>query len=308
MKSFDEIRHRAKQQISSGRMPRVGIIYPRGGKCMDAVTAAAREQLIKVSLLGPKSAIEECIAKEGCDLCGMEIVGVDSLDEAVNKGVEMASGKQIDFLMKGAVGTCDLVDVLMKPENGFFRKGTVISHIGIMQTERYHKLMFITDAAVNSEPDANAKIAIARNAADLARKLGVDKPKAALLAAVEAIYPAVPVTMEEAAIAKMSDRGQIKDVLIDGPLSFDVAIKTEVAHSKGIINSTVAGETDIFIGPSMETANGLYKAMVMYVKAESAGLIYGGPVPLVSNFNVDSIGNVTNSILVGALLSLASVT
>ena len=162
--------------------------------------------------------------------------------------------------------------------------------------------MFVSDGAVNNNPDAAKKIQIVQNAASVAKQFGVETPKAALLAAVEAIYPAVPVTMEEAAIAKMSDRGQIKGVDIDGPLSFDVAIKTEVARSKGITNSKVAGETDIFVGPSMETANGIYKAMVLYAKAESASVIVGGKAPVASPFAVDSVESAANSLLVAAFL------
>ena len=108
----------------------------------------------------------------------------------------------------------------------------------------------------------------------------------------------------EAAIAKMSDRGQIKDVAIDGPLSFDVAISAEVAHSKGIINSPVAGETDIFVGPSTATANGVYKAMVMYAKAQSAGIIFGGRVPVAAPLAVDSIENIVNSIVLSVFVAL----
>jgi phosphotransacetylase len=143
-----------------------------------------------------------------------------------------------------------------------------------------------------------------QNAARLVGLLGVKQPKAALLAAVEAIYPAIPVTMEEAAIAKMSDRGQIKGCFIDGPLSFDVAISTEVAHSKGIVDSRVAGDTDIFVGPSMETAHGMYKAMVLYAGVEMAGVIFGGVVPVATSFIVDPIESIINSIVLGAYVSL----
>nr|MBN2277322.1 phosphate butyryltransferase [candidate division Zixibacteria bacterium] len=303
IRSFAELEDQVKSGSDGKKVPRMGIIYPRGGKCLEAATAAASEKTVKVSLISPREAIEDCIVREGCDLCGMEIVNVDSLEEAVRTGVKMARAGELDFLLKGSVGTRELIDVLLLSDTGFVSGGGILSHVGIMETERYHKLIFITDAAVNNEPDASTKIAITRNAATVARKLGVESPRAALLAAVEAIYPAVPVTMEEAAIAKMSDRGQIKDVIIDGPLSFDVAINAEVARSKGITNSAVTGETDIFVGPSMETANGLYKAMVIYVRARAAGLIWGGIAPLVTTFAADPIENVSNSIRLGIYLS-----
>ncbi len=135
--------------------------------------------------------------------------------------------------------------------------------------------------------------------------LGIPRAKVALLAAVEAIYPAVPVTMEEAAIAKMGERGQIKDVIIDGPLSFDCAINAEVAHQKGIKNSQVAGDADIFVAPTIETADGVYKAMVMYAGALAGGIIIGGCVPIGTMYEIDSADNIMNSIVLSVLAASA---
>ena len=253
-------------------------------------------------LIGSKATIEKGAAAAKLDISSFEIVDIGSIEESVKKGVEMVKAGRLQFLLKGSIGTKELADILLKPETGFAVPGRSISHIGILHTPRYHKLMFVTDGAVNARLDAGTIINIARNAAAVARLLGIESPRAALLAAVEAIYPAVPVTMMEAAVARMSDRGQIKDVLIDGPLSFDVATDIEVARSKGITKSEVAGETDIFVGPSMETANGVYKAMVLYAGARAAGMIYGGAVPVMTTFVVDPVEHVINSIILGAYI------
>ena len=304
IKSFDELAAETKEKIAGHDIPKMGIIYPRGGKCVEAAVQAADSGFIQPVLFGPENEIKKNAAAKNLDISSFEIKNISSPDEAARKAIEAARNGEVRFLLKGSIATRDLVEILLQPESGFTSKGKIISHIGLVDSPKYHKLMFITDAVVNAESGANVKIGIARNAAALARKLGVESPKAALLAAVEAIYPAVPVTMEEAAIAKMSDRGQIKDVIIDGPLSFDVAINADVARSKGITTSKVAGDADIFVGPSMETANGVYKAMVMYAGVEAAGMIYGGEVPVASTFIVDPVANTVNSIILGAFLAI----
>lgn len=304
IKSFAELAEKTREKIREKHIPNMGVIFPKGGKCIEAAVQAAKDGYVKPYLIGPKSDIERQTSSGNMDISDFELINIDSLEAATVKAVEMVKSGEIHFLLKGSIGTKELIDILMKPETGFAVKGRLLSHIGILHTPKYHKLMFVTDGAVNAAPNASDKIKIIQNAASMASQLGVETPKAALLAAVEAIYPAIPVTMEEAAIAKMSDRGQIKDVLIDGPLSFDVAIDTDVAHSKGITNSGVAGDTDIFFGPTMETANGVYKAMVMYAKAEAAGIIYGGTVLMMTTFAADPVKNVINSIILGAYVSL----
>ncbi len=304
IKSFTELKEKAKAKIKNQTAPRMGIIYPRGGKCLKAALQAADEGFVTPVLIGHKVEIESTAHAANQDVSKYTIIKTENLQSAITKAIEMAGAGEVDFLLKGCVDTTELVDVLVKKESGFLTKGNIMSHIGVMQTPKYHKLMFVTDSAVNASPKPTDTIGIVQNASMLASLLGVEQPKAALLAAVEAIYPAIPVTMEEAAIAKMSDRGQIKGCFIDGPLSFDVAINTEVAHSKGITNSRVAGDTDIFVCPSMETADGVYKAMVMYAKAEAAGIIFGGAVPVASTYAVDPIANIFNSIVLAAYVTL----
>jgi phosphotransacetylase len=304
IKSFAELREQAKAKIKNKSAPKMGIIYPRGGKCLKAALQADDEGYVTPVLIGHKVEIESTAKAADQDVSKYTIMEAENLQAAVNKAVAMAKSGEIDFLLKGCVDTTELVNALLGKESEFLSKGKTLSHIGIMQTPKYHKLMFVTDSAVNASPNPADTIGIVQNASALARLMGIERPRAALLAAVEAIYPAIPVTMEEAAIAKMSDRGQIKGCFIDGPLSFDVAINTEVAHSKGITDSKVAGDTDIFACPSMETADGVYKAMVMYAKAEAAGIIYGGMVPVASTYALDPIANIFNSIILAAYVTL----
>ncbi|MFH2034963.1 MAG: phosphate acyltransferase [Candidatus Zixiibacteriota bacterium] len=304
IKSFEELERKTRDRIRRKRIPRMGILFPGGKKSVQAAVRAHKDGYVVTTLIGHKRFLEEKISKANLDYENFDRIDADSLEEAVKIGIEKVKAGELDFLMKNCLSVKELVNILNRPETGFLDKGMQASHIGVIQTDKYPKLMLLTDSSYNSISTPNVKIGNAQNAARLANCLGNDNPKAALLAAVEAIYPAVPVTMEEAAIAKMSERGQIKGVVIDGPLSFDVAIDNDVAKSKGIINSKVAGEADIFVAPTTAAANGVYKAMVLYAFAQSASVIYGGNVTIASSYAVDSIENTINSIILGAYLAL----
>jgi phosphotransacetylase len=238
------------------------------------------------------------------DLTKYEIINVDKVEQVYDKLSELMADNRFDLLVKGDIGTRDFVDSFFGSGIGKLSDKSIVTHIELLQTERYHKLMFVTDGGVNANPDAGTLIQIVQNAARVCNKMGIEQPRAALLAAVEAIYPAIPITMTEAAIAKMSDRGQIKGVLIDGPLSFDVAFSAEVARSKGITNSRVAGETDIFAMSTIETAHGVNRAMVMYAGAEAAGILYGGRLPVAAGMTVDPAQNIFNSIILAVLCAV----
>jgi phosphotransacetylase len=309
IENFSELLKETKGKIGTD-IPRLGVIWPTDRKYIEAVIDAIDQGLIKATLFGPVGAIQKLVDEADTDsfgsdsaTVGFDLKDVDSPEKAAQLAMKMVSERELDFLLKGDIVTRDFINMLYDPETGLASKKDNITHIGVMQSDRYHKLMFITDGAVNCAPDAGKKIQILQNAASMVTKLGIETPKVALLAAVEAIYPAVPVTMEEAAIAKMNERGQIKGVLVDGPLSFDVAISKDVAHSKGINNSQVAGDTDIFMPPNMETANGVYKAMVMYAGLNAAAVIHGARVPIATASMVDSSRNIVNSITLGAFLA-----
>ncbi len=295
IKSFVELYGATSKKIKESSAKKLGVIFPTNKKYIDAIKKAAKEGFINPTLIGLKAELEKLAVDT-------EIIDAANSELACQIAIEKVSNKEFDFLLKGNINTRDFVDMLYANQSGFVNKKTVLTHIGIVQTERYHKLMFVTDGCVIPGPDAVQLLKIIQNATKVCNKLGNELPKAGLLAAVEAIYPAIPTTMLEAAIAKMSDRGQIKNVLIDGPLSFDVAISSEVAHSKGITNSKVAGDTDIFVMSNMETANGVYKAMVMYAKADAASILYGAPVPIASSSAADTPENIFNSIVLATYL------
>lgn len=277
----------------------MAVLYPTRRATITAIRKAAEKKYIEPILIGPKVEIEKAFAESEADLGRFELITTDNPNQAVTA----ALNTHADCIFKGHLSVRTLAKLLLDPVYNFGLKGRLMTHIGIVKAKKYKRLMLITDGAVHANPSPAKKIQIIHSAAVLANRLGNENPKAALLAAVEAIYPAVPVTMEEAAIAKMSDRGQFKDVVIDGPLSFDCTISKEVAKAKGLSNSKVAGKADIFAMPSMETANGTYKAMIMYGKAEGAGIIFGGMLPIASPYLIDNERNILNSIILAAYLA-----
>jgi phosphate butyryltransferase len=303
IKSFSELHAAASEKIRLGKTLRLGVIWPIDAKYFEAIKKATAGGFVISYLIGPESELKKSATGAGMEIRGAKFVNTRSPEESCHTAFEMAASGEVDLLLKCNIRTRDFVDMLISEKNSFLPKKAALSHIGVIQTERYHKLMFVTDGGVVPEPDASQLIQIVENTAQVCHKLGNALPKAALLAAVESISPAIPTTMLEAAIAKMSDRGQIKNVLIDGPLSFDVAISGEIARSKGITNSKVAGDADIFAMPNMETANGVYKAMAMFAKAETASIFYGAPKPIASSSVVDSRENIFNSILLASYLA-----
>ena len=181
--------------------------------------------------------------------------------------------------MKGKLHTDELMSCVVNRERGI-RTARRISHVFAMRVPNYHKPLYITDAAININPNLTAKCDIVQNAIDLFRTVELTTPKVALISAVETVNQKIPSTLDATAICKMSDRGQITGAVIDGPLAFDNAISKESARIKGI-SSPVAGEVDIIMVPDLESGNILYKQLTLLSGVEAAGIVLGARVPIV---------------------------
>jgi phosphate acetyltransferase len=189
--------------------------------------------------------------------------------------------------MKGSLHTDELMGAVVSREGGL-RTARRISHVFVMDVPAYPRLLLVTDAAVNISPDALTKADIAQSAIELARVLGVDQPRVAVLAAVETVNPAMPATVDAAMLCKMADRGQIVGGLIDGPLAFDNAVSEEAARIKGIA-SPVAGRADILLVPDLEAGNMVAKQLQYLAGADSAGIVLGAKVPIILSSRADTV-------------------
>jgi phosphate acetyltransferase len=194
---------------------------------------------------------------------------------------------QAEILMKGSLHTDELLGAVVAKETGL-RTGRRISHVFIMDVPTYHKVLIVTDAAINIAPTLEDKVDICQNAVDLAISLGVAKPKVAILAAVETVNSRMSATIDAAALCKMAERGQITGASLDGPLAFDNAISKDAARIKGIL-SVVAGDPDILLAPDLEAGNILAKLLTFLANSDSAGLVVGAKVPIILTSRADSV-------------------
>ena len=265
---------------------------------MEAVVNAHKNELVDAIFVGDEKKIREIADSRQIDLSPFRIINEADNARAAAAAVKMVREKEADILMKGNLGTAILLKAVLNKEYGL-RTGEQISHLALFELPSYHKLIGLTDAAMNITPELMEKVSITRNAVNYFHQLGIKEPKVAMLSAVETVNPAMKSTMEASAIAKMGDRGQIKGCVIDGPLAFDNAVSKESARTKGI-TSPVAGDADILVADDIDAANGLYKAFIYFARAGCAAVILGAAAPIVLTSRADTDATKLNSIALAA--------
>jgi phosphate acetyltransferase len=279
------------------------VAYPCEASALAGAVEAAQKKLITPILVGPAGKIAEIAKAAGLDLGGLEVIDVPEAHAAAEKAVALVREGRAEVLMKGSLHTDELLAAVVSRDKGL-RTGRRISHAFLMDVPTYHKVLLVTDAAINIAPDLESKADICQNAIDLATSLGVKTPKVAILAAVETVNSKMPATLDAAALCKMADRGQIKGGLVDGPLAFDNAISKEAAATKGI-KSEVAGDPDILLAPDLEAGNILAKQLSFLANADSAGLVLGARVPIILTSRADSVRSRIASCAVANLVAHA---
>ncbi len=263
------------------------VAYPCDESSLEGAIDAAAKGLIVPILVGPAATIAEVAKAKGIDLGGAQVVDVPTSRASAAKAVELVRQGQAELLMKGSLHTDELLGAVVAKETGL-RTGRRLSHVFIMDVPTYHKVLIITDAAINIAPTLEDKVDICQNAIDLARTFGMERPKVAILAAVETVNSKMPATLDAAALCKMAERGQIKGGLLDGPLAFDNAISRDAANMKGI-TSEVAGDPDILLAPDLEAGNMMAKQLTFLANADCAGLVLGARVPVILTSRADSV-------------------
>lgn len=255
------------------------VVHPVDELSIGGMAAAMKAGLIVPVLVGPAKRIEEAARKASVDLTGVEIIDSPHSHAAAARAVALAREGRASLVMKGALHTDELMAEVVNAANGL-RTERRISHVYALDVPSYHKLLFITDAAINIAPSLAEKRDIVQNAIELAIALGVAAPKVAILSAVETVYPPLKSTIDAAALCKMADRGQIMGGLLEGPLAFDNAISAEAAKAKGL-TSPVTGDADILVVPDIESGNMLSKQLDYLAGAVAAGVVLGARVPII---------------------------
>ncbi len=264
---------------------RTAIVWPCDEVSLGGAMQAFKDKLIVPVLVGSEPKIRAVAKTLELDLGGVRIIDVSESRPAAVKAVELARQGEVEMLMKGSLHTDELMSAVVSREAGM-RTGRRISHLFALDVPMYHKTLFVTDAAINIQPDLETKIDILQNAIDAMLTLEVANPKVAILSAVESVNPAIPSTLDAAALCKMVDRGQITGAIVDGPLAFDNAISSDAAKIKKI-KSRVAGDVDLLMVPNLEAGNILFKQLQYLAGALAAGVVVGAKVPIVLTSRAD---------------------
>jgi phosphate acetyltransferase len=281
------------------------VAHPCEESALTGAVEAAQAGLIEPILVGPAAKIEETAKTANLDLGKLEIVDTSHSVDSAKRAVELVKEGRAEVLMKGSLHSDELLSAIVSRDG--LRTGRRVSHVFVMDVPTYHKVLIVTDAAINIAPTLEDKVDICQNAIDLVTSLRQDKsdkPKVAILAAVETVTTKMPATLDAAALCKMAERGQIKGGILDGPLAFDNAISTEAAKTKGI-KSAVAGDPDILLVPDLEAGNILAKQLTFLANADSAGLVLGAKVPVILTSRADSVRSRIASCAVATLVAHA---
>ncbi|MEL6450007.1 MAG: bifunctional enoyl-CoA hydratase/phosphate acetyltransferase [Pseudomonadota bacterium] len=265
---------------------RCAVVAPEEEAALDGALIAADETLIDPILVGDAAEIAQTAKALGRDIAAFEVVHAPDHEAAAARAVELVHEGRAQAVMKGHLHTDTLLRHVVKRAGGL-RTGRRLSHVFVMDVPGLDHMLAITDAAINIAPDLTAKQDITQNAIDLMRALGVDTPRVGVLSAVETVNPAIPSTLDAAALSKMADRGQITGGLVDGPLAMDNAIDISAARRKGI-KSLVAGKADVLVAPNLEAGNMIAKELTFLAHAEAAGVVIGAQVPIILTSRADT--------------------
>ncbi|MCF8161209.1 MAG: bifunctional enoyl-CoA hydratase/phosphate acetyltransferase [Polaromonas sp.] len=282
----------------------MAVAYPCDRSSLAAVSEAALAGLVKPILVGPRERMEAVAIDAGIDISGFSVH--DTVDDpciAAAQAAGLCRDGHAAALMKGSLHSDELLAAALARDAGL-RTGRRTSHVFVLDVPGFNRPLLLTDCVVNIAPSLVEKRDIAQNAIDFAHAMGIARPHMAILSAMEHVNPAIPSTVDAAALCKMADRGQIVGAVLDGPLAFDNAISAESAINKGIA-SAVAGHPDVLLVPTLEAGNMLYKQLIYMAGAECAGLVLGMRVPIVLTSRSDSVASRIASCALAALASRA---
>ena len=267
-----------------------------------AIKSAVEMEIITPILIGEENKIREISKEINFDLSKFTIINKGTIEECAETAVKLVSSGEADFAMKGLLDTSVILKAVLNKEWGL-RTDSLLSHVMVYEVPSYDKLLVTTDGGMNIEPDYDQKVKILKNAIEATKPLGLKHIKVACLAAKEKVNSKMQATVDARALQEAGERGEFgKDVTVEGPLAFDLAVSKEAAKVKGF-KSKVSGETDIMLMPTIEVGNGIGKALTYFAGAKSAGIIMGAKAPIVLVSRADSHESKLYSIAYGALIA-----
>lgn len=297
IKTFDQI----LEKVKSYPTKKIAVAVAQDEPVLEAVFEAKKMGIADAILVGDREKILECEKILGIPEDTFEIIDEKDNAKASLLAVELVSSKKAHMLMKGLVDTATFLRAVLDKERGL-RTGKVLSHVAVFEVPALNRMLLLTDAAMNIAPDLKAKKEIIENAVVVAKAIGMEMPKVAVVAAVEVVNPDMQPTIDAAVLSKMNDRGQIKGCIIDGPLAIDNALSEEAAKHKGI-KSPVAGHADIILVPNIETGNAMYKTLTYTSNAKNGGILSGAAAPVILTSRADSNESKLYSIALASLVA-----
>ncbi|MFT8315973.1 MAG: phosphate butyryltransferase [Clostridium sp.] len=297
IKSFEEV----LLKVKSKDIKTVSVAVAQDVPVLEAIRDAKKNGIAEAILVGDKNEITSIALKIGMDINEFKIVDEPDVRKATLKAVEIVSQGKADMVMKGLVDTATFLRSVLNKEVGL-RTGKLMSHVAVFETEAFNRLLFLTDAAFNMYPTLKDKIQIINNAVKVAHAVGIDEPKVAPICAVEVVNENMPATLDAALLSKMSDRGQFKGCIVDGPYALDNALSEEAAKHKNI-KGAVAGKADVLLLPNIETANVMYKTLTYTTHSKNGGILVGTAAPVILTSRADSHETKMYSIALAALVA-----
>ena len=291
---FDALRSKKKKRL-------VGA-YTVDNHSIGAISKAIDLGIVDATLFGNMGLIKTTCEKENIDINKFEIIDEKVDSKAAQKACLYIREGKGDLIMKGLLGTDTYMRALLNKETGLMSKGSMLSHITVMEIPEYEKLLVVSDVAIIPLPDLQQKVGITNNVIKTCKALDIETPKIAILASSESATDKIVANADAAIITKMAERGQIKGALVDGPLSLDLSIdKDAVAIKK--FQSPVAGDADGIVFPNIESGNVFYKTVTKLVKAELAAMVCGASCPAILSSRGDTEQTKLYSIALAALLA-----
>lgn len=298
MKNIKEV---VEKVLQSPETKYIAVAVAEDEDVLVALQKVKATKLAQPILIGNEESIKRIAEKIGFELSGVSIIDEREPFQAARKAVALVRRGEAHAVMKGLLGTAPFLKAILEKDVGL-RTGNILSHLAVFESPYLERLLLVSDCAMNISPSLSEKVGILNNLLPVAEALEIAEPKAAAICAVETVNTDMQATVDAALLAKMCQRGQLKGMVVDGPLALDNAISVESALHKGI-KSPVAGYADIILVPDIEAGNVLYKTLVYLAKAQNAGVILGAAAPIVLTSRADSAQAKVNSIALGLLLS-----
>lgn len=298
MKTLNELLEKVKQ------LPNKRLVAANGvdSHTIEAIYEAEQMGLIDATLVGDADKINQTCKELNIDIKNFEVIDVKEEQQAAIEAVRLISEGKGDLLMKGLISTDKYMRAILNKQFGLVPPKGLLTHITVMETPNYHKLLTVSDVAILPLPDLRQKVTITNLLIKTAKRLEIDTPKVAIVTAAEQVTDAMPATIDAAIISKMGDRGQIKGGLIEGPLSLDLSIDMESVKIKGM-KSEVAGDADCLLFPNIESGNIFYKTNTKLAKAELGAFVAGAKVPCILSSRGDTAKTKMYSIALSALMA-----